>query len=92
MKSGGNGLSRLSSRTADHAGRMHEADIKAHLLVSAARGVIPKFGIPEKIEFVDALAKTSVGKFDKKLLRETYAHIAPDSRQARAERGLDSTR
>jgi fatty-acyl-CoA synthase len=60
----------------DHVGGLHEADIKAHLLAFAARGVIPKFGIPEKIEFVDALAKTSVGKIDKKLLRETYAHIA----------------
>ena len=76
----------------DHAGRGHEADIKAHLQAFAGRGVISKFGIPDKIEFVDALAKTSVGKIDKKLLRETYAHIAPDSRQARAERGLDSTR
>jgi non-ribosomal peptide synthetase component E (peptide arylation enzyme) len=28
------------------------------------------------MQFVDRLAKTSVGKIDKKLLRETYAHIA----------------
>jgi hypothetical protein len=28
---------------------------------------------PEKIQFVDRLAKTSVGKIDKKLLREAYA-------------------
>ena len=60
----------------NHAGRGHEADIKAHLQAFAAQGVISKFGIPDKIEFVDALAKTSVGKIDKKLLRETYAHIA----------------
>jgi fatty-acyl-CoA synthase len=56
----------------DHAGRVHEADIKVHLQAFAARGVIPKFGIPEKIEFVDHLAKTSVGKIDKKVLRQTY--------------------
>ena len=62
-------------KDSDHAGRMHEADIKAHLQAFAGRGVISKFGIPDKIEFVDALAKTSVGKIDKKLLRETYAHI-----------------
>jgi acyl-CoA synthetase (AMP-forming)/AMP-acid ligase II len=37
----------------------------------AARGVISKWGIPKKIEFVDRLAKTSAGKIDKKLLRET---------------------
>jgi fatty-acyl-CoA synthase len=56
----------------DHAGRLQEADIKTHLQAFAARGVIPKFGIPEKIRFVDRLEKTSVGKIDKKILRETY--------------------
>jgi fatty-acyl-CoA synthase len=57
---------------ADHAGPpLHEADIKAHLQAFAARGVISKC-IPEKIEFVDALAKTSVGKIDKKILRQTF--------------------
>ena len=63
-------------KDSDHAARMHEADIKAHLQAFAGRGVIPKFGIPEKIQFVDALAKTSVGKIDKKLLRETYGQVA----------------
>jgi fatty-acyl-CoA synthase len=57
----------------DHAGGLHEADIKAHLQAFAARGVMPKYGIPEKIEFVDRLEKTSVGKIDKKILRQTYA-------------------
>jgi fatty-acyl-CoA synthase len=61
----------------DHAGGLHEADIKAHLQAFAARGVIPKFGIPEKIQFVDRLAKTSVGKIDKKILRETYGPRTP---------------
>ena len=63
----------------DHAGRVREADIKAHLQAFAARGVISKYGIPEKIEFVDHLAKTSVGKIDKKSLRETYAHRAVEA-------------
>jgi fatty-acyl-CoA synthase len=61
---------------ADHADGLHEADIKTHLQTFAARGVIPKFGIPEMIRFVDRLEKTSVGKIDKKILREMYAHIA----------------
>ena len=30
------------------------------------KGVISKFAVPQKILFVEALAKTSVGKFDKK--------------------------
>ena len=34
--------------------------------------VISKYGIPEKILFVEKLAKTSVGKINKKELREKY--------------------
>ena len=61
---------------ADHAARIHEADIKEHLQTFAARGVISKFGIPESIRFVDHLPKTSVGKIGKKALRETYGQAA----------------
>ena len=32
-----------------------------------------KFEIPDKFVFVDALPRTSVGKFDKKVLRTRYA-------------------
>jgi len=53
-----------------------EADIKAHLQAFASRGVISKYGIPEKIQFVDGLAKTSVGKIDKRVLRQTYRQAA----------------
>jgi fatty-acyl-CoA synthase len=59
-----------------HAGRLQEADIKAHLEAFASRGSISKYGIPETIQFVDHLAKTSVGKIDKKSLRERYAQLA----------------
>ena len=76
MKSGGSGLFALVVKDRDHVRGYQETDIKAHLQTFAARGVISKYGIPEKIQFVDRLAKTSVGKIDKKLLRETYAHIA----------------
>jgi len=34
-----------------------------------AQGRLPRFAIPERIEFVDALPTTSVGKLDKKRLR-----------------------
>jgi fatty-acyl-CoA synthase len=49
-----------------------EEDIKAHVLSYSEKGVISKFGVPQKILFVEALAKTSVGKFDKKTLRSQY--------------------
>jgi fatty-acyl-CoA synthase len=42
----------------------------------AIRGAISKYGIPEKVPFVDRLAKTSVSKIDKKGLREAYGRLA----------------
>ena len=53
-----------------------EEDIKAHVLAFSDKGVISKFAVPQKILFVDALAKTSVGKFDKKALRAQYGEAA----------------
>jgi fatty-acyl-CoA synthase len=49
-----------------------EAEIRAHLHDFATRGVISRYGVPDRIVFVDALPKTSVGKLDKKILREKY--------------------
>ena len=49
-----------------------DTQIKAHLKALADAGVISKFGIPDRILFVNALPKTSVGKFNKKELREKY--------------------
>ena len=49
-----------------------EAEIRAHLHEFAARGIISRYGVPERIVFVDELPKTSVGKLDKKVLRDKY--------------------
>ena len=49
-----------------------EAEIKTHLQGFAARGIISKYGVPQRVVFVDALPKTSVGKLDKKVLRQQY--------------------
>ena len=38
----------------------------------AQRGVIPRYGVPDRVVFVPELDKTSVGKLDKKRLREKY--------------------
>ena len=40
---------------------------------AADDGVISRWAVPERIEIVDAIPKTSVGKIDKKLLRQQYA-------------------
>jgi fatty-acyl-CoA synthase len=49
-----------------------EDDIRSHVKSFADRGVISKYGIPHKILFVEQLPKTSVGKIDKKVLRQKY--------------------
>jgi fatty-acyl-CoA synthase len=54
------------------ANSLTDAEIKAHLKVFADKGVISKYGIPEKVLFVEKLAKTSVGKINKRELREKY--------------------
>ena len=56
------------------AEQLTDLAIKAHLKTFADKGIISKYGIPEKILFVDQLARTSVGKINKKELREKYAN------------------
>ena len=46
--------------------------VQAHVKGYADKGVISRFAIPDRIMFVDALEKTSVGKIDKKVLRAKY--------------------
>ena len=56
------------------AGMKVEADdIRKHVKISADNGVIPKYAVPEKVLVVDSIARTSVGKLDKKKLRQQYA-------------------
>ena len=49
------------------------ADIRTHLRDFASRGLISAYAVPEQVVFMEALPKTSVGKIDKKVLREKYA-------------------
>ncbi|MBV8277141.1 MAG: long-chain fatty acid--CoA ligase [Verrucomicrobia bacterium] len=50
-----------------------EEQIRTHLQGFVEKGIITSYSIPDRIVFVEALPKTSVGKLDKKLLRERYA-------------------
>jgi acyl-CoA synthetase (AMP-forming)/AMP-acid ligase II len=50
-----------------------EDEIKAHVKERADSGAISKFAVPDRIRFVEEIDKTSVGKIDKKALREKYA-------------------
>ncbi len=48
-------------------------DIRAHVQKFAEEGHISKFAIPDQVRFVDSLARTSVGKLNKKAMREQLA-------------------
>jgi fatty-acyl-CoA synthase len=48
-------------------------EIKQHVLRFAEEGHISKFAVPEQVRFVDSLARTSVGKLNKKAMREQLA-------------------
>jgi fatty-acyl-CoA synthase len=65
----------LVVKQASDANDVSEAVIKNHLKGFADQGIISKYGIPEKILFIDRIPKTSVGKINKKELRERYGEV-----------------
>jgi len=62
-------------KRASDANSVSDAVIKNYLKVFADKGIISKYGIPEKILFIDSIPKTSVGKINKKALRERYSDV-----------------
>jgi fatty-acyl-CoA synthase len=65
----------LVVKRASDANGLSDAIIKNHLKVFADKGVISKYGIPQKVLFVDSIPRTSVGKVNKKELRERYGEM-----------------
>jgi len=55
-----------------YKGKDLEADIKQSFIDAHEQGNLPKYGIPDKIIFVETIAKTGVGKLDKKVIRTQY--------------------
>ncbi len=53
--------------------QLSAADFKDYMLEAAKQGKLPKYGVPDRFEFVDSIDKTSVGKLDKKVLRKKYS-------------------
>jgi fatty-acyl-CoA synthase len=51
---------------------LDEATLIAHVRSFADKGIISRYAVPERVVVVDAIAKTSVGKIDKKLLRTQH--------------------
>lgn len=56
-------------------------DLKAHYLQFVSSGIIPKYGVPSRVLLVDAIAKTSVGKLNKKALRSHYQMVLANENQ-----------
>ena len=49
-----------------------EEDIRATIQAAIEKGNLPKYGMPEKVVLVEQIAKTSVGKINKKQMRQDY--------------------
>ncbi len=46
--------------------------LQTHMQEAAEQGRLPKYGVPRRFEFIEALPKTSVGKLDKKRMRREF--------------------
>jgi len=53
-------------------GKVGEVELKAFMKKGSEEGKLPKYGVPDRYVFTDAIPKTSVGKLDKKVLRKQY--------------------
>ncbi|MGP0093747.1 MAG: fatty acid--CoA ligase, partial [Xanthobacteraceae bacterium] len=56
------------------AGEVDEEAIRAHVRSYVDKGIISKLAVPERIMVVKELPLTTVGKIDKKVLRQRYQH------------------
>ncbi len=55
-----------------YQGKTGEEEFRRHMTQFAEEGKIPRYGVPDRYEIVDAIPKTSVGKLDKKKLRKDF--------------------
>ncbi len=57
----------------EYKGKVKEEDLKSRLKGFVDSGLLPRYGLPDRIEFIEAIPKTSVGKINKVALRKLYA-------------------
>jgi len=65
----------IVQKTSPDAGQTEQltlAAIRAHMQKYVEQGIISSYAVPDSIKRVDAIDKTSVGKANKKLMREKY--------------------
>ena len=53
------------------------ARIEPDEILDFLRDKLAKWALPDAVEIIEAVPKTSVGKFDKKVLRERYKSWTP---------------
>ncbi|MGH7692585.1 MAG: AMP-binding enzyme, partial [Candidatus Dormibacteria bacterium] len=53
----------------------HRDDLSKEELMEFLTPRVAKFWLPDEIVFLEEVPKTSVGKFDKKVLRHQYSHL-----------------
>jgi fatty-acyl-CoA synthase len=53
-----------------------DATLDADAVRGFLEGRVAKWWLPDRVEFIDEVPKTSVGKFDKKALRARFAEPA----------------
>jgi fatty-acyl-CoA synthase len=53
--------------------KVSEEDLREFFMKFVDSGEIPKYGVPNRVHIVDAIAKTSVGKINKKELRSEFS-------------------
>jgi fatty-acyl-CoA synthase len=51
------------------AAKLTQEAVRHHLAHFAEQGIISRYAVPDRVHFVDAIPKTSVGKLDKKVIR-----------------------
>ncbi|MGE4567390.1 MAG: long-chain fatty acid--CoA ligase [Acidimicrobiales bacterium] len=54
------------------------AELSSDDILTWLDGRVPKWWTPDRVEFIDEVPKTSVGKFSKKTLRERFADVVVD--------------
>jgi len=56
----------------EYKGKVEEKDFKDFYKKFADAGILPRYGIPDRVVIVDHIAKSRVGKIDKKIIREQF--------------------
>ncbi len=59
----------------EHKGKISDAELQQHMTQYVDEGKILKWWIPDRFIFVDEIPRTSVGKFNKKVMRSSYLNV-----------------